>query len=251
MSARRVADSGLNSGAEQNAMFGFAGFQGGGQRGGPGSGFSGGFGGGRGGFGGPGGGGGGPGGPGGGGPGFGRDSFDFPGNNGGGPGARGGFGGGRGEADRGERRGPDVAENAPRKIRAAMTATIDAMIHKTVKTAPQESRAQNNPGDVSAPNVQPGGDVLIVRNGPGGGPGPGSPGGGGPGGNNYVSRVSTELQIVAGDAKSSPDDLREKIAAVRAARTKARDELRATQRELLQLVTPTQEAILIGLGYLD
>ena len=66
-----------------------------------------------------------------------------------------------------------------------------------------------------------------------------------------MSRALTELQIAAGDAKSSPDDLREKIAAVRAARAKARDELRATQQELLKLVTPTQEAILIGLGYLD
>jgi hypothetical protein len=66
-----------------------------------------------------------------------------------------------------------------------------------------------------------------------------------------VSRALTELQNAATDAKSSPDDLREKIAAIRAARAKARDELRAKQQELVQLVTPTQEATLIGLGYLD
>jgi hypothetical protein len=92
--------------------------------------------------------------------------------------------------------------------------------------------------------------VFIARGNPGGGPGPGGFGGG-PGGNNYVSRALTELQIATGDAKTSPDDLREKIAAVRAARAKAREELRAAQKELLQLVTHTQEATLIGLGYLE
>jgi hypothetical protein len=66
-----------------------------------------------------------------------------------------------------------------------------------------------------------------------------------------VSRALTELQTAADDTKTSPDDLRDKVAAVRAARAKARDELRTTQQELLQLVTPTQEAILIGLGYLE
>ena len=250
VSARRVADSGLNSGAQQGGMFGFAGIQGG-QRGGPGGGFGGaGFGGGRGGFGGP---GGGPGGPGGG-PGFGRDSFDAPGNPGGGPGGpggRGGFRGGRAEGDRGgERRVPDVTENAPRDNPRPDDRDPRRNDPPTGKDAPPEGRNPNAPGDAAAPNGPPGGDIFMARGGPGGGPGPGGPGGG-PGGNNYVSRALTELQTAAGDAKSSPDDLREKIAAVRAARAKAREELHAAQQELLRLITPKQEATLIGLGYLD
>lgn len=165
-------------------------------------------------FGGPGGPGAGPGGPG---PGFGRDSFEEPGNNGAGPGRRRGVGREQGDrdGDGAERRGPQRDDD-----RRSESALKDD----------QEGRRSDARG---GPNRS------------------GGPGFGGPGGNNYVSRALSELETSAGDAKSTPEGLREKIAAVRSARAKAQGELRAAQEELLQLVTPTQEAVLISLGYLD
>jgi hypothetical protein len=41
------------------------------------------------------------------------------------------------------------------------------------------------------------------------------------------------------------------VAAVRLARRKARERLEAAKKELLDLLAPDQEAILVGLGYLD
>jgi hypothetical protein len=53
------------------------------------------------------------------------------------------------------------------------------------------------------------------------------------------------------DPKHARIDLQKKVAAVRLAREKAHADLDVAQKELLQLLTPDQEAILVGLGYLD
>jgi hypothetical protein len=66
-----------------------------------------------------------------------------------------------------------------------------------------------------------------------------------------VSQALTDLRTAAADAKTTPEQLREKIEAVRAARQKARGELETAKKELLELLTPDQEAMLIGLGYLE
>jgi hypothetical protein len=60
-----------------------------------------------------------------------------------------------------------------------------------------------------------------------------------------------ELQSTAADAKASPEQIEQKIAAVRKAREKARADLKAAESDLQQLVTPEQEAMLIALGYLE
>lgn len=83
----------------------------------------------------------------------------------------------------------------------------------------------------------------------GGGP-PGFVGGGG-GGDSVVNQALNELQTAIDDPKTTPAQLSEKVAAVRAARKKAREKLDATQKDLLQLLTPEQEAVLVRLGYLD
>ena len=51
--------------------------------------------------------------------------------------------------------------------------------------------------------------------------------------------------------RQSPKQLNEKVAAVRAARKKAREKLEAVQKELLLLITADQEAVLVRLGYVD
>jgi predicted nucleic acid-binding Zn-ribbon protein len=66
-----------------------------------------------------------------------------------------------------------------------------------------------------------------------------------------ISQALADLQTAAADAKTSPEQLQQKVAAVRAARQKARAKLEAAVKELLEVVAPDQEAVLVGLGYID
>ena len=59
------------------------------------------------------------------------------------------------------------------------------------------------------------------------------------------------LQTAAADPKTSADEIKKKVAAVRLARQRARAKLEAAKKELLELLAPDQEAVLVGLGYLD
>jgi len=60
-----------------------------------------------------------------------------------------------------------------------------------------------------------------------------------------------ELRTVATDPNAIPEQIKEKAAAVRITRQKAKAELVAAQKDLLPLLTQDQEAILVVLGYLD
>jgi Spy/CpxP family protein refolding chaperone len=70
-------------------------------------------------------------------------------------------------------------------------------------------------------------------------------------GPNAVSVAIADLRASVTDAKSTPAQLQEKIAAVRKARQQAQADLAAAQKQLLELLTPDQEAVLVSLGYLD
>jgi hypothetical protein len=72
---------------------------------------------------------------------------------------------------------------------------------------------------------------------------------GGPGSQVMVALM--ELRTVALDPNATADQIKEKAAAVRAARQKAKAEVAAAQKDLVQLLAPDQEAILVALGYLD
>jgi hypothetical protein len=101
--------------------------------------------------------------------------------------------------------------------------------------------------------------------GPGGfgGGGPGGFGGGGPGGfgggdspptgggNNAVALALTELRTTLSSTNAPPDQIKEQVAAVRAARQKAKADLAAAEKKLRDLLTASQEAVLISLGYLE
>jgi len=82
-------------------------------------------------------------------------------------------------------------------------------------------------------------------------PGGGRGGPGGPGGNNQVGTALTELKTALADATSAPEQIKARLAAVRAARRKAASDLAEAQKALLPLLTPDQEVTLVSLGYID
>ena len=61
----------------------------------------------------------------------------------------------------------------------------------------------------------------------------------------------TEMQTLLADGQATEDQIKEKLATVRATRKKARVDLDAAQKDLRQLLTTQQESILTALGYLD
>ena len=79
-------------------------------------------------------------------------------------------------------------------------------------------------------------------------------GGGGGGGRwqaDGVSQAYLDLRAAVDDPKTTPEEVQAKVKAVREARLKARAEMEAAAKDLSELLTPQQEAILVSLGYLD
>jgi Spy/CpxP family protein refolding chaperone len=66
-----------------------------------------------------------------------------------------------------------------------------------------------------------------------------------------VAQAQAELKSVLDDPKHAKTDVEEKIAAVRKARERARSDLADAQRDLIRLLTPAQQAMMVGLGHLD
>jgi hypothetical protein len=92
--------------------------------------------------------------------------------------------------------------------------------------------------------------------GPGGRGGPGGFGRGGPGGPPGLGTMAImqrmmELQTTLADPNATSEQLKEKVAAVRSERQKAKAELTAARKDLFELLTLDQEATLVGLSYLD
>jgi hypothetical protein len=100
---------------------------------------------------------------------------------------------------------------------------------------------------LAGPGV-PGGPAGAVLGVPGGPP-RGGPGG--PGQRDPSAQLRADLQTALDDPKASPDEIREKVAALRKARENAKADLAAAEKDLLELLTAYQEAVLVNLGYLD
>ena len=66
-----------------------------------------------------------------------------------------------------------------------------------------------------------------------------------------VAVASRELRTVLENTGASADEIGRKLTALREAREKARVELVAAQKELKELVTVRQEAVLVSMGMLD
>lgn len=115
------------------------------------------------------------------------------------------------------------------------------------------------------PDFPPGVDPATFfagRGGPGGPPPgfdpaalPANTAGGAPfpmaGTNNAITAALDELKTTLTNSASTPEQVKVKLAAVRAERKKAESSLAAAQKALLLLITPAQEATLVSLGYLD
>lgn len=120
--------------------------------------------------------------------------------------------------------------------------------------APEGAGGQGRPNFVIGGNGGPGGG------GPGGfgGGGPGGPGGGrGPGGPGGFGRSSpialaqADLKIALDNPQSTPQEIQEKVVAVRKATERAKADLAAARKDLVELLTADQQAVLVGLGYLE
>lgn len=86
-----------------------------------------------------------------------------------------------------------------------------------------------------------------------GGRGRGGPGGGG-GGNapsTPLAEAARALQTTLENKDASAEDIKAKLAALRDARAKAKEQLTVAQNELKELVTARQEAVLVSQGMLD
>ena len=79
------------------------------------------------------------------------------------------------------------------------------------------------------------------------------PGGGfgGPQPTNLINQAQAELKAVLDDPKHTKTEVEEKVAAVRKARQKARAELEAAQKDLLEMLSGAQEATLLSLGFIE
>jgi hypothetical protein len=104
--------------------------------------------------------------------------------------------------------------------------------------------------------ADPGGPGGFWGGGPGGSGGGGSGGSGGGGspvmggGQNAVALALTELRTALSTTNTAAE-IKEQVAAVRTARQKARTDLAAAEKKLRSLLTADQEAVLVGLGYLE
>jgi hypothetical protein len=98
-----------------------------------------------------------------------------------------------------------------------------------------------------------GGMMRMGRGGPGGPGGQGGPGAGADATRQQsdVELKAAELAKVVGDKDAQAPQIKAALEAYRAARAKARESLESAQKELKELLTPRQEAVLVSYGMLD
>lgn len=89
-----------------------------------------------------------------------------------------------------------------------------------------------------------------------GGPGPFGPGPGGASaaasaGVTALIQAQADLKAAVGEPKHTAAEVQQKITAVRQARQKVMGDLTAAQKDLRELLTADQEAVLVSLGYVD
>ena len=92
-----------------------------------------------------------------------------------------------------------------------------------------------------------------------GGPGMGGPGGDRPGGRGMamnrelteVEKIQEELQTLLENTTATPEQIKQQVTKLRAAREKAKQELAKAQQDLRQVLTVRQEAQLVLMGMLD
>jgi hypothetical protein len=105
--------------------------------------------------------------------------------------------------------------------------------------------------------LQPKIDQVMQLRRDSGGFGGGRPGRGGPGGGNNngpqsdVQQKIADLQAAIDNKDAKPEEIKSKLDALRAAKTKAHEDLVKAQADLRSLLTQRQEAVLVMRGLLD
>ena len=66
-----------------------------------------------------------------------------------------------------------------------------------------------------------------------------------------VAKAQADLRTVLDNKDSKPDEIKSKLAALRDAREKAKADVASAQKELRELLTQRQEAVLVNMGFLD
>src|SRR5262245_58252010 len=176
---------------------------------------------------------GGPGGPGG-----------FPGGPGGFPGGPGGFGGfpggPGGPGGAGPAPQPGEIMPAPVQNRLQLTAEQKKQLEELQKEVDAKLAKILTEEQKKQLKELQGGGFPGGPGGPGGGPPPGGPGGAAA--SNPISQAQAELKSTLNDPKHTADEVKEKVAAVRKAREKARADLETAQKDLRRLLTSEQDA---------
>jgi len=159
-------------------------------------------------------------------------------------GGRGPGGGGGGGGQRGQGRGNfDPAQFRQRmldNVKEQLGATDEEM---TVLTPKLEK--------VFAARRDSGGGFGFGGGGMRGGRGPGGGGGGDNQPQSAVGKATQDLRTTLENKSASADEITAKLTALREARAKAQEELKASQKELKELVTARQEAVLVSMGMLE
>ncbi len=75
--------------------------------------------------------------------------------------------------------------------------------------------------------------------------------GGGPASSAALAHAQAELKTVLDDPKHTKAEVDEKITSVRKARERARADVVEAQRDLMRMLTPTQQAVMVSLGHLE
>ena len=66
-----------------------------------------------------------------------------------------------------------------------------------------------------------------------------------------VAKAQAELRTVLDNKDSKPEEIKSKLTALRDAREKAKADVASAQKELRELLTQRQEAVLVNMGFLD
>jgi hypothetical protein len=171
---------------------------------------------------------------------------------GGAAGGAGGAGGGNGAngANGGANRGAQFRQRMMDNLKTRLGATDDEF----AAIQPKIEKVMDLQRDAQGAGMRGlmGGGGRGNRNGGGGGNGAAQPAAAVAGAEQTpVQKASADLQTALDNKDATPDDIKTKLDALRDAKTKAKTDLEAAQKDLEGVLTQRQEAVLVMMGLLN
>ena len=127
------------------------------------------------------------------------------------------------------------------------------MRERYMNSIKEQLKADDDEWKVLSPKIEK--LMTAQRDTRGGGGFRGRPGGGGGNADNQpttpVAKASADLRTALENKDTPAEDIAKKLAALREARDKARADLTAVQKELKEVLTQRQEAVLVTMGMLE